>query len=85
MQVERIDTDWRIEASQLLIGDFGPLPWPIAGEFGGANRHMAAFLGELLESARKVSCWSNDSEIQTVGADNISVRYRTEMKCGHKG
>ena len=85
MQVERINTDWRIKAAQLLVSDFGPLPWPIVGEFGGANRHMAAFLCDLFESAREIGCWSNDSEIKTVGAANIAVRYRAEMKRGHKG
>ena len=45
---------------------------------------MPTFLCELFKSAREVGGWSNNSEIQPVGAANIPVRYRTEMKRGHK-
>jgi hypothetical protein len=71
--VERIDTDWINKTAQLLVSNFGPLPWPMPSELGGTNRHMAIILCELFESAREVSCRSDNSEIQTVGAANVSI------------
>jgi hypothetical protein len=84
-QVERIDTDRRIKAAQLLISDHDPLPRPMSGEFGRADRHVATLLCDLFEPACEVGCGTNNSEIQTVGAANVSIRYRTEMKRGDKG